>query len=248
MLNVNYNHDSNSHSLLSPQIILAHFFAATPPSSVLDVGCGKGVWLKAALEAGAKDVIGIDGVAIDPAQLHFPANFFSQIDLSRSWRLKRRFDLVICLEVAEHLDKDDASILIDSIVEHSDLVLFSAASPSQPGQHHCNCQWPEYWQSLFNLRGFTCNDDIRWRVWSDPRVEPWYRQNIFVAERDIVRAGTEPRIPAVWHPDAWWLGNRDYFQKQFEGGLMPGFWYLSCLVGALASKIKRRLRGNNTSF
>ena len=32
------------------------------PASLLDVGCGSGAWLRAAIDLGVRDVLGIDGV------------------------------------------------------------------------------------------------------------------------------------------------------------------------------------------
>jgi len=80
--------------------------------------------------------------------------------LTRSWDLKRKFDAVLCLEVAEHLDSAFAPTLIDALIKHGNLIYFSAACPGQTGQHHVNCQWPVYWQQLFNERGFACEDDL----------------------------------------------------------------------------------------
>jgi hypothetical protein len=152
---------------------------------------------------------------------------FLQVNFSERFRLDRRFDLVLCLEVAEHLEGAQAEILIDSLVCHSDVVLFSGAAPGQPGQHHVNCQWPEYWQHLFNTRGYVCSDRIRWTIWNDSRVEPWYRQNIFVASLNPTAAGKEPRILPVRHPESWWWDDRNHFVRLIEEGLMPPLWYLS---------------------
>jgi hypothetical protein len=175
-------------------------FVNDRPESILDVRCGIGAWLNAAISLGVTDICGIDGVPIPAQRLQFPALFLA-IDISKPFRLNRRFDLVICLEVAEHLRPSCSEILIASLVEHGDTILFSAACPNQPGQHHVNCQWPEYWQKLFNLKGYTCSDSIRWQMWSDKRIEPWYRQNTFFAVRAPDTAGKEKRIISVVHPD-----------------------------------------------
>ena len=46
------------------------------------------------------------------------------------------------------------------------------------GQNHINCQWPAYWQALFNQSGFWCDDRIRWEIWTEADIEPWYRQRL----------------------------------------------------------------------
>ena len=60
-------------------------------------------------------------------------------------------DLAICLEVAEHLEEEYANELILNIINVSDNVIFTAASPSQLGHYHVNLRplrwWIEYFES-----------------------------------------------------------------------------------------------------
>jgi SAM-dependent methyltransferase len=242
-MSVDYNHSENLHTLAGPQAALPAFFADGRPSSLLDVGCGTGTWLKAATDFGIPDVFGVDGVDISTDKLLFPSLKFLQQDLTQPWNLNKRFDAAICLEVAEHLDAAFAPILIDALVQHSDFILFSAACPGQEGQHHVNCQWPAYWQKLFNERRYVCSDELRWQIWDEARIEPWYRQNIFIARRDTVSSGNEPRIKAVLHPEmlpSILTGNAHYLKK-IEDGSMEVRWYLETPVRALSEKLKKRL-------
>src|SRR5437879_5091253 len=71
--------------------------------SVIDVGCGCGTWLAVFREQGLTDVHGVDGDYVARRNLEIPDRCFSAVDLSRPFSLNRRFDLVLCLEVAEHL-------------------------------------------------------------------------------------------------------------------------------------------------
>jgi SAM-dependent methyltransferase len=200
MSKIDYNHNTNTHNLLSSKVAFASIFSE-PPKSLLDVGCGKGTWLKAALDYGVDEVIGVEGVMIETGDLHVCPELIKNMDLRLPWDLKRKFDVVLCLEVAEHLEEIHAESLVFSLANHGDLILFSAACPGQPGQNHVNCQWPEYWQNLFNKYGYVCDDSIRWQIWDNVGIEPWYRQNLFVAKKDIERARKEERIKAVVHPE-----------------------------------------------
>jgi SAM-dependent methyltransferase len=147
------------------------------PRSVVDVGCGTGAWLAAFQDYGVPDVLGIDGAHVPPELLEVPANCFLVRDLARPLRLARRFDLVLALEVAEHLPPSRAGAFIESLTGLGPLVLFSAAIPFQGGLHHANEQWPAYWAALFATQGFVPIDCIRPRVWENAHVQWWYAQN-----------------------------------------------------------------------
>ena len=55
-----------ARSLVSARTVLSRVFPLLHPRRLLDVGCGVGTWLYAALELGAEDVVGTDGNYIDP--------------------------------------------------------------------------------------------------------------------------------------------------------------------------------------
>lgn len=125
------------------------------------------------------------------------------MDLRSGFELSRKFDMCLCLEVAEHLPEESAKRLIDCIANHSSShVLFSAAIPLQSGDHHINCQAPEYWQRLFNDAGFTCYDCVRKDIYDSVGDCWWYAQNMFYCVRDENGnlAGKEPRIQHWVHP------------------------------------------------
>jgi SAM-dependent methyltransferase len=156
------------------------------PKSVLDVGCGNGLWLAEWIDQGVTDVCGLDGAYVDSAMIQIePANFRA-VDLENSFSLARRFDLVQSLEVAEHLDESCADTFVQSLVNHADTVLFSAAIPGQRGTHHVNEQWPSYWAEKFSHHGLRLFDPIRPVIWKDPRVSWWYRQNTVLFSRNFV--------------------------------------------------------------
>jgi hypothetical protein len=192
---------------------------------------------------GAREVFGIDGVPIAHERLLFDPQFFRVWDLTSPLDLGRKFDVTLCLEVAEHLDEQFAPTLIDNLTRHSDRVVFSAACPDQPGQHHVNCRWPSYWQTLFNQRGFACEDEVRWQLWEEAQIEPWYRQNMFIAKHMPHLAGLEPRIHPVIHPDMARLqlqGFRSNPRSDHLGHLSIKHYPL-VVARAMSSKIKRRL-------
>ncbi len=73
-----------------------------------------------------------------------------QRDLRKMENLDRKFDLVMCTEVAEHLEPPFASRIVELCTQHSDVVWWSAADPHRPAHYqHMNEQEPEVWDNLF---------------------------------------------------------------------------------------------------
>ena len=99
------------------------------------------------------DVYGIDG---DNMREQFLINGdrLLNLDLTKPIDLGRKFDLVICLEVAEHLDEKYSETLIDTAVNHSNTIFWSAANEGQGGYNHVNEQSNKYWIDKFKKRGY----------------------------------------------------------------------------------------------
>lgn len=169
--------------------------------SLLDVGAGHGAWAAEWLAAGVKDVVAVDGDYVRRDQLAIPADRFTAHDLSTPLDLKRRFDLVQSLEVAEHLPADRAGLFVENLVRHGDVILFSAAVPHQGGEHHVNEQPPEYWRTRFRERGYAVFDWVRPRIAGRSEIKPWYRFNSYLYANADGRKRLSPSIIAAEVPD-----------------------------------------------
>jgi SAM-dependent methyltransferase len=147
------------------------------PRSVLDVGCGAGAWLREWSHYALDDWMGVDGEYVDADHLLIPAAHFHQHDLSQPFQLGRSFDLVYSFEVAEHIAPACADTFVDSLVNHGDVIAFSAATPGQGGEFHVNEQPYDYWRAKFLARDYQCFDALRPLIADDDAIEPWYRYN-----------------------------------------------------------------------
>jgi len=179
--------DHREGSRLSAREIVPLILALIQPKSVIDIGCGVGTWLSVFKELGCKEILGVDGDYVNREMLEIPAERFFAFDLSKPFRLDRQFDLVVSLEVAEHLPDTCAEVFVDSLTRLGPVILFSAAIPFQGGNHHVNEQWPDYWAQFFQEKDFLVIDAIRKQIWSNNNVEYCYAQNILVfARQDYV--------------------------------------------------------------
>jgi len=123
-----------------------------PFGSILDLGAGDGHF--AHVLGGQKAEVHI--VELSEAVLpHIPQGVHCLIyDLREPLDMGRTFDLVVCIEVAEHLPESAADTLCDTIVGHMGrYLLFTAAPPGQRGNGHINCQLSQYWMRKFSDRG-----------------------------------------------------------------------------------------------
>lgn len=191
--NAFYDHQAPG-SARSAAAVLPLVFELIRPSSMVDVGCGIGTWAKVASELGVPTVIGIDGEYARGAGLRIPEESFVAADLAHSVpALPSRCDLAISLEVAEHLPPERADGFVADLCRLADVVLFSAAIPSQLGTDHINLEPQSRWAQRFQSHGYEPFDLVRPRVWQDDDVEFFYRQNAIVYVRSeradlIIRA------------------------------------------------------------
>ena len=185
----------------SARVVAGILLAEIKIGSLLDIGAGHGAWAAEWLAAGVKDVLAVDGDYVRPDQLAVNKKNFRAHDLATPLDLKKSFDLVQTLEVAEHLPHDKADLFVDNLVRHGDVILFSAAVPHQGGEHHVNEQPPEYWRQKFMGRGYAVFDFLRPRLAGHGEVMPWYRFNSYIyangaGEKRLSEAVLATRVPA----------------------------------------------------
>ena len=154
------------------------------PKKVIDVGCGSGSFLKVFADNGV-EINGIDGDWVEEGDLDILPKFFRSVNLEKRIILYDRYDLVICLEVAEHLTAGRAPTFVEDLCHLSDIVLFSAAIPFQGGTGHINEMPINYWANLFKENNYVWVDCVRRRIWNQTSF--WYAQNciLFVKETAI---------------------------------------------------------------
>jgi SAM-dependent methyltransferase len=187
------------------------------PESVLDLGCGRGVWLAEWRRMQVRDCLGADGSYVDLASLAIPRECFIACDLARPLDLGRRFDIVQSLEVAQCIDSACADVFVDNLCRHGEMIIFSAAVPGQGGERHVNEQPLDYWREKFLLRGYAVFDWLRPIISAIGAIEPWYRYNtlLFATEHaalilspDILATRVPPNIPIAEVAPFFWRARK----------------------------------------
>lgn len=167
----------NQSARASAEPMIGYLYPQLRPTSVLDLGSGRGVWLHAWRRKGVETVMGVDGDYVDRSALAISPEEFIAADLTQPLNAGQRFDLAQSLEVGEHLPQEAAVTLVASLTAASDRVLFSAAVRGQGGENHINEQPLAFWQALFEARGYSAYDCVRPVLRKNREVAPWYRYN-----------------------------------------------------------------------
>ncbi|MCA9361428.1 methyltransferase domain-containing protein [Candidatus Kaiserbacteria bacterium] len=208
----------------SAEVFVPIVYEKLKPKSVLDVGCGTGSWLKIWSKYDVS-IFGIDGNWVKKDLLCIPENNFKYVNLEEEINLNKKFDLVVSLEVAEHIHKESASQFVKSLVNHGDKVLFSAAIPWQGGTDHFNEQWPTYWIELFLKEGYEFLDPFRHLIWNEEDIKDHYRQNtLLFVKKDLItgdsflekeREYSRRSLVSVVHPNKF-VKARDPFHRSLK--------------------------------
>lgn len=243
-----YEHGLTEKSRYSVNSILPIVIDALPSlKSVIDVGCGIGMWLHVLKKLKKLEKAkGIDGEWVARDFLLIPEEDFIEADFSKEYpNLSERFDLAISLEVAEHLPAERARGFVNYLTTVSDFVLFSAAIPFQGGTNHVNEQFQDFWAELFEKREYTPFDIVRPRVWSDEKIKHHYKQNIIlyvhkskISEVNALYVPREKQMLSIVHPH--------YYSRYVAPSIKRIFW-----KGLLRRSLKRSLRrifGRLTSY
>lgn len=150
------------------------------PQNILDIGCGLGNTVKEFRSRGI-EAFGLEGseLAIRRSEV---ADFIQQANLNFPVDLKRKFDLVWCVEVLEHIHPKYVQNIVETICRHGDTLLISAAPPGQHGELHFNEQPQEYWIEKFQKQGFSLDREL---TSAFQRIDEEFSQSVMIFKRNM---------------------------------------------------------------
>ena len=147
-------------------------FIDTSPSTI-DIGCGTGDYTKALNLSGIK-CVGYDGNLNTKS---ISGDVCNVLDFAIPQDVGK-FELVMALEVGEHIPEECESVFIDNLVNASSkYVLVSWGLPNQPGFGHVNCKLNEYIIEEFNKRGFDYDKETSTLLREESEFW-WFKQTI----------------------------------------------------------------------
>lgn len=188
-------------------LLVSELSPAIDVKSVIDVGAGEGHW-GAEFRAWDFEAVGLDQYPPFVVMHMIKHDLEQPLEQAFPEGTINRFGLALCLEVAEHLTPERGPSFIADLCKLSDLIVFSAAIPGQRGVNHLNERWIDYWANLFLDNGFAVSGAMRWMIWNDPDIEPWYIQNLLIATKHPERLPNLFATPLsypwpVVHPRKW---------------------------------------------
>lgn len=126
--------------------------ARIQPQRVLDAGCALGLLVEALRDRG------VDGEGIDLSSYAITNVPEAVKPFCRHGSIVEefpdRYDLIVTIEVLEHMPPRDGEAAIANICRHTDDVLFSSTPSDVREPSHVNLQPPEYWAEQFAGHGF----------------------------------------------------------------------------------------------
>jgi SAM-dependent methyltransferase len=132
--------------------IADHIVHDIAPRTALDAGCAMGFLVESLRDRGV-EAFGLDisPYAIERVRADvLPCCRVASI----SEPLPQRYDLIVCIEVLEHLAPPEAELAIANLCAHTDDVLFSSTPDDFREATHVNVQPPEQWAELLAHNGF----------------------------------------------------------------------------------------------
>lgn len=124
----------------------------SPATTVLDVGCAKGLLVQAFVQSGA-DARGVDisEHAVESAHPDVRDRLWVG---SATEPIEGRYDLITCIEVLEHMEASQALDAMDAMCAVTDRIIFSSSPLDLAEPTHINVHETHQWVAWFADRGF----------------------------------------------------------------------------------------------
>lgn len=166
-------------------LVLCDVFKSLKIKDIVDLGCGPGWYVKTLRESGF-DATGYDG---NPYTEEISEKILgdgtkcSQQNLTEKFLLWKKVDLIMSLEVGEHIPMQFEDIFIDNLTNNAQsYILLSWATGKFKGDGHVNCRTNEYVVQKMLKRGFIENTSIKNILRKNSSLE-WFKDTILFFQK-----------------------------------------------------------------
>lgn len=159
---------------------LVKFFQTRHARTVVDFGCGLGLYVRDLRAAGIR-AGGFDG---NPSTVQISEGRCLHADLSSKLDLGTRWAWVLSLEVAEHIPREFEQTFLDNVDQHACAGLVLSWG-NQAGEGHVNVRPSSEVVELFKSRGFRLSEESTEHL-RQAATLPWLQSTVLVLERDPV--------------------------------------------------------------
>ena len=122
------------------------------PKTVLDIGCAYGLLVESLRDRGC-EAFGID--VSDYALSRARNDIVKYLSVDTILRpMSRKFDLIVTIEVIEHIKEEDCETAVQNMCAAADSVLLATTPDDFDDPTHFNVQPPVYWVKQFAKFGF----------------------------------------------------------------------------------------------
>ena len=105
------------------------------------------------------------------------------LDLAQPFTLWRRFDWLLCLEVAEHIAREHETVFLSNLARHATWgIVLSWAPPHVEGEGHVNCRPLEESRDLVEALGFA-QDEYATRMLRASAELSWIAESVALYRR-----------------------------------------------------------------
>jgi hypothetical protein len=156
-----------------------HIARDIQPRTVLDAGCAMG-FLVECLRLNGVEAYGVDISPYAIQNVHESIKPYCWVG-SITDAFPQKYDLIVSIEVLEHLPPEESRTAIENICRHTDDLLFSSTPDDYVEATHFNVLPPERWAELFAHQGFYRDVDFDasfltpWAARYRRKVEPIHR-------------------------------------------------------------------------
>lgn len=169
--NINHYYDESFSKALNT--IVAKY------NTFVDFGCGDAKYAKHIRDNNPS--IKVEAYDGNPNVKLLTNGFGEVLDLSKKFDLKKKYDVVCSLEVAEHIPRKYEKIYIENLLRHCNhLLIISWAKIGQGGKGHVNEQNQDYILDAMNQYGLKYDNELSAILKKSSTICHWFRDTVMI--------------------------------------------------------------------